>query len=504
MEMQLLLLLLLAVIAVAVEAKKRSSSSNVFDREPSEWLMIADAELLRETMSLPSSSDPSYQRRDEQQQQNAVPLHIVLHYTGDWTVQSVAWNLCSQERCIAICAGTEAQAAAVRAQEGVYSVEPVTTMTTTTAAGWLFGSDDDTQGEEDRLGRHHETERTAGSKQRTVIGAAGASLRTPTIWNLDRIDQRWLPLDNQISTLASGASVHAYVVDTGIMRPEHSEMTGRVSWDYDAIGNGRGAVDCHGHGTHVAGTLGGSNVGVATGVHLHAIAVLNCDGSGPTSALVRGLDWVAANAQRPAVVSMSLGLPSVSAAVNFAVDALFTEHDLPSFVAAGNANTDACRWSPASATHAFAVAASTGSDARASFSNYGKCVSIFAPGVAVESAALASPTSLVAWSGTSMATPHVSGTAAVLQSLRLSRSMPALSAASLYATLQLVATTTALQRSTLGSSQTPNYLLYELIQAETAATVTPAAATPQQPAVRNSASLRSSSSIGAALLLPIV
>ena len=201
----------------------------------------------------------------------------------------------------------------------------------------------------------------------------------------------------------------AYILDTGIT-PGHPDFGGRAAVAFDALG-GNG-LDCHGHGTHVAGTIGGNTWGVAKGVRLRGVRVLGCTGSGSTSGIINALNWVRTNAQKPAVANMSLGggrsTSLNTAANNLANSGVFLA------VAAGNENQNACNVSPASATAAYTTAASDRTDLRASFSNFGSCVDGYAPGVSIKSAWLANGTRTI--SGTSMATPHVAGVGALYKS----------------------------------------------------------------------------------------
>ena len=228
-------------------------------------------------------------------------------------------------------------------------------------------------------------------------------------WGIDRIDQTNLPLSGTYTYPASNG-VHAYIIDTGI-RASHNEFSGRMSNGYDAIGDGQGTNDCQGHGTHVAGTVGGTTYGVAKDVTLHAVRVLNCQGSGTNSGVIAGMDWVAQNAQFPAVANMSLG-GGASQAVDDAV-ARLTQANVVTVVAAGNDSGNACSYSPARAASAITVGSTTSSDGMSSFSNYGSCVDIFAPGSSILSAGISSNSSTATLSGTSMASPHVAGAAAL-------------------------------------------------------------------------------------------
>ena len=228
-------------------------------------------------------------------------------------------------------------------------------------------------------------------------------------WGIDRIDQRSLPLSGTYSYNTTGTGVRAYIIDTGI-QTSHPQFGGRASAVYDALGgNGQ---DCNGHGTHVAGTVGSSTYGVAKNVYLRAVRVLDCNGSGSNSGVIAGMDWVRTNAIHPAVANMSLG-GGYSSTVNTAATNLANSGVLLA-VAAGNSAADACNSSPSSAPGTITVAASTSSDARASYSNYGGCVDIYAPGSSITSTWLNGGTNTI--SGTSMATPHVTGVAALYKS----------------------------------------------------------------------------------------
>jgi len=225
-------------------------------------------------------------------------------------------------------------------------------------------------------------------------------------WGLDRIDQRALPLNGYYNYTTTASGVYAYIIDTGL-QTSHAQFGGRASNVYDAFG-GSGA-DCQGHGTHVGGTVGGSTYGVAKGVQLRGLRVLDCSGSGSNSGVIAGMDWVRVNRINPAVANMSLG-GGYSSTVNTAANNLANSGVFLA-VAAGNNTADACNYSPASAASATTVGSTTSSDARSSFSNYGSCVDIYAPGSNITSAALNGTSTTM--SGTSMASPHVAGVGAL-------------------------------------------------------------------------------------------
>ncbi|MCM1975197.1 S8 family peptidase [Streptomyces sp. G1] len=240
-----------------------------------------------------------------------------------------------------------------------------------------------------------------------VPTTAAAALRGPSAsWGLDRIDQKELPLDNTFTTQGNGAGVTAYILDTGIDY-KHEEFGGRATFGFDAIGDGRDGQDCNGHGTHVAGTVAGMTYGVARKASLVSVRVLNCEGTGDYSGIIAGLDWVAKNAKQPAVLNGSLG-GDKSEMVNAAADAVTDAGVLP-VIAAGNSAKDACNVSPASAGKVVTVAATNRYDEETSFSNWGQCVSLYAPGEQIVSAKLGGGS--IAENGTSMAAPHVAGVA---------------------------------------------------------------------------------------------
>ncbi len=280
---------------------------------------------------------------------------------------------------------------------------------------------------------------------------ADQSVQLNPPWGLDRIDQRDLPLNQRYLYNATGSGVRAYIVDTGIYAG-HSDFGGRVLPGFTAINDGRGTSDCDGHGTHVAGTVGGNTWGVAKQVALVPVRVLGCSGTGSTSGVIAGVDWITANAPRPAVANMSLG-GGASSAMDAAI-ARATARGITMAVSAGNSNTNACNQSPARAPSALTVGATDMNDRRASFSNYGTCLDIFAPGVNIRSASISSPTASTVMSGTSMASPHVAGVAALYL-----ETQPGASAAQVEQFIKTSATPNKVVNPGPGS---PNLLLYSL------------------------------------------
>lgn len=268
-------------------------------------------------------------------------------------------------------------------------------------------------------------------------------------WGLDRIDQHNLPLSATYTYNWTGSGVRAYVIDTGI-RATHTQFGGRASNVFDAFG-GNGS-DCNGHGTHVSGTIGGSTYGVAKSVMLRGVRVLDCNGSGSTSGVISGVDWVTNNHVNPAVANMSLG-GGASSALDTAVNNL-ANSGVPIAVAAGNSNANACNFSPSRAANAITVGSTTTSDARSSFSNFGTCLDLFAPGSGILSSWFSSDTATATLSGTSMASPHVAGVAALYKQANPS--------ASATTTRNAIVNGSTANVVTNAGSGSPNRLLYSL------------------------------------------
>ncbi len=235
-----------------------------------------------------------------------------------------------------------------------------------------------------------------------------ATTQTGATWGLDRIDQRDRPLDGNYTYTPTGAGVRVYIVDTGV-RTTHTLFGGRASIGRDFIGDG--STDCNGHGTHVAGTVGSSTYGVAKGATIIGVRVFGCGSTGSTTTIINGINWVAANAVKPAVANMSLG-GGADAATDAAVTGLINAGVI-AVVAAGNENQNACNTSPARVAAAITVGSTTSTDVRSSFSNYGSCVDVFAPGSGITSTWYTSNTATQVLDGTSMASPHVAGVAAL-------------------------------------------------------------------------------------------
>ncbi len=288
-------------------------------------------------------------------------------------------------------------------------------------------------------------------EQDMTVSLTAAGEESPATWGIDRIDQRDLPLDDSYSYTASGEDVTTYVIDTGI-RTSHSEFSGRATEGFTAIDDGRGAQDCNGHGTHVAGTVGGETYGVAQDVDLVAVRVLSCSGSGSNSGVIAGVDYVTQAASGPSVANMSLGGGNSTAldnAVRGSIDSGVTYA-----VAAGNSDANACNGSPNRVAEALTVGSTTSTDSRSSFSNYGSCVDLFAPGSGITSAWYTGNDATNTISGTSMASPHVAGAAALYL-----EDSPTASPATVNAAVVAGATPDRLSGIGTGS---PNLLLYSL------------------------------------------
>ena len=304
-----------------------------------------------------------------------------------------------------------------------------------------------------------------------VFRAVGTTQASPA-WGLDRSDQRALPLSASFSYGVTGKGVTAYVVDTGLLGG-HSEFTGRTAPGFDVVGDGRGTEDCNGHGTHVAGTTGGTAYGMAKAVTVVPVRVLGCDGSGSTSGIVTALDWIVSHhaAGVPAVANLSLG-GGASSTLDAAVDRVVTD-GVTVVVAAGNSGADACNSSPARAPRALTVGATGTTDAKPSWSNYGTCLDLFAPGVGVTSAWHTGATATNTISGTSMAAPHVAGAVAALL-----ESAPASSPDTVTSALLGAATTGVVTSAGSGS---PNRLLHADPALVPAGATAPAATAPSAP-----------------------
>jgi len=286
--------------------------------------------------------------------------------------------------------------------------------------------------------------------QQNGVVSLAATQPNPPSWGLDRIDQRDLPLDNSYTYPNTGAGVTAYIIDTGI-RTTHGDFGGRASWGTNTTGDGQN-TDCNGHGTHVASTTGGTAYGVAKGVTLIAVKVLNCQGSGSFAGVAAGIDWVTQHhTSGPAVANMSLGAQGSDAATENAVRNSIADGVTYS-LASGNNNGDACNFTPARVAEAITVNASTNTDARASFSNWGTCTDIFAPGQNITAAWHTSDSATNTISGTSMAAPHVAGGAALILG-----ATPSATPAQVWTTMSAASTPNKISNPGTGS---PNRLLF--------------------------------------------
>jgi subtilisin family serine protease len=289
-------------------------------------------------------------------------------------------------------------------------------------------------------------------EQDRMISITATQSPTPS-WGLDRIDQRNLPLDSAYTYPPAVANVTAYIIDTGI-RTSHSDFGGRAIWGTNTAGDGNN-TDCNGHGTHVAGTVGGSTYGAAKAVRLVAVKVFDCSGSGPLSRVAAGVDWVTANhTSGPAVANMSLGGQGSDSALETAVRNSIAD-GITYAIASGNSTADACNFTPARVSEAITVNATTQTDARASFSNFGSCTDIFAPGEKITSTGSASDTATKIMSGTSMATPHVAGAAALILG-----AAPGATPAQVWSTMQATSTPGKVTDPGTGS---PDRLLFEQV-----------------------------------------
>jgi subtilisin family serine protease len=244
---------------------------------------------------------------------------------------------------------------------------------------------------------------------------ADAKVHTTAVgsWGLDRSDQRDLPLDDTYTAPNDGSGVTAFIIDTGI-RTSHSEFGGRATIGTDTVGDGQNGQDCNGHGTHVSGTVGGTTYGLAKNVNLVGVRVLDCGGSGTFEGVIAGIDWVTANHSGPSVANMSLGGGAFQAVDDAVANSIAS--GVVYAIAAGNSSADACNFSPARTPEAITVGATQIDDAQASFSNFGSCLDIYGPGVDITSSWNTDDSATNTISGTSMATPHVAGAAALILS----------------------------------------------------------------------------------------
>lgn len=291
-----------------------------------------------------------------------------------------------------------------------------------------------------------------------MVQSDAASVQTNPPWGLDRIDERNFPLDDLYPIPNSGgdaaATVHVYVIDSGI-RKTHTQFGGRANGtSFTAVDDGNGAKDCNGHGTHVAGIIGGSTYGVAKNVILHAVRVLNCNGNGTETRVLAGVDWVTANRVTPAVANMSLIGPA-STAIDTAVVNSINAGVTYVFAAGDDYGLDACNFSPARVAGGITVGSTTTIDAKSDFSNIGTCLDLFAPGSGIQSAWHTGDLSTNTISGTSMAAPHVAGAAALYL-----QKTPTATPATVRHALINKATVNGLSGIGTGS---PNRLLYSIV-----------------------------------------
>ena len=277
-----------------------------------------------------------------------------------------------------------------------------------------------------------------------------SSIQTNAPWNLDRVDQRNLPWDNTYNYVGTGDGVHVYIIDTGI-RTTHVDFGGRASVAYDNVGDGQNGNDCNGHGTHVAGIVGGTNWGVAKQALLHAVRVLPCSGSGLLSNVLAGVDWVTANHQSPAVANISAATPGMSMTLETAITNSIASGVVYT-LASGNDAADACGYTPARTPNALTVGASDETDLRARYSNYGSCIDLFAPGNLIDSDWASGDTATANLSGSSMAAPMVAGVAAIY--------LAATPGATAQSTIQAIKSSATQGVLTTNDSSSPNLLLY--------------------------------------------
>jgi subtilisin family serine protease len=284
--------------------------------------------------------------------------------------------------------------------------------------------------------------------------------QTGATWGLDRIDQRGLPLNTTYNYSHNGAGVRVYVIDTGI-RTTHAQFGGRASVGTDLVGDGQNGQDCNGHGTHVAGTIAGTTWGVAKGAQVISVRVFGCTGGAPWSTIIAAVDWVTANAVKPAVVNMSLGGGYYEPANTAVTNSINT--GVTYVLAAGNSAMDACGYSPASTPSAITVGSTSSNDARSYFSNWGTCVDLFAPGSDITSAWWSSDTAMGTISGTSMASPHAAGVAALYVQANPTATPAAVATA-------LVSTTSTGRLTDIGTGS-PNKMLFSGLTVETPAAI---------------------------------
>ena len=306
-----------------------------------------------------------------------------------------------------------------------------------------------------------EDERVMFVEEDTLVSVSANQANAP--WNLDRIDQRNMPLDTNFSYNGDGTGVHVYVIDTGV-RVTHSEFGGRASFSYDSVNDGQNGNDCHGHGTHVAGTVGSATYGVAKNAYIHNVRVLPCSGQGALSQIINGVDWVKANHVKPAVANMSITVSGISPSTDLAV-ANAINAGVTFAIAAGNYANNACSYSPGRVTGAITVAATGTDDSRASFSNYGSCVDIFAPGAGILSLGTTDDNATRGMSGTSMASPLIAGVAAVYL-----QSNPFATPAQVWTAMKGQTTTGTV---TNAGTDSPNLMLYSVPGLGTSPTPTP-------------------------------